>query len=54
MVSQKRKYKRGKKTKKKVKIKELVLKKIMSDEKIAKKEGDYFSKKDFPIIKRRL
>ena len=50
MVSRKRKSSKEKRTKKQRKVKELVLKKIMSDEKIAKKEGEYFSTKDFPVI----
>ena len=36
--------------KKKGKVKQLILEKKMSDEKIAQKEGEYFSEKDFPII----
>ena len=51
MVSHKlKKSKRTRTKKQKGKVKELVLEKRMSDEKIAKKEGEYFSKKDFPII----
>ena len=51
MVSHKlKKSKRTRTKKQKRKVKELVLEKRMSDEKIAKKEGEYFSKKDFPII----
>ena len=38
------------KKQKKGKVKQLVLEKKMSDEKIAEKEGEYFSEKDFPII----
>ena len=38
------------KKQKKGKVKQLVLEKKISDEKIAKKEGEYFSEKDFPII----
>ena len=45
-----RKKKTQKKVKSRGKVKELVVKKRMSDEKIAKKEGEYFSTKDFPII----
>ena len=44
------KKKERKKTLKKKKVKQLILKKKMSDSKISKKEGEYFSKKDFGII----
>ena len=51
MVSRKlQKKKSKKKSKKGSKVKELILEKRLSDEKIAQKEGEYFSKKDFPII----
>ncbi len=52
MVSTKLRIKNKKRTKKqrKVKVKQLFLKKKMSDEKIAEKEGEYFSEKDFPFI----
>ena len=42
-IKKKKKLKKGK-------VKQLVLEKKISDEKIAKKEGEYFSEKDFPII----
>ena len=50
MVSRKTRTSKKSRTKKKQKVKQLVLEKKMSDEKIAKKEGEYFSNKDFPII----
>jgi hypothetical protein len=54
-IKEKNKEKRTKKQKRgrgkgKGKVKQLVLEKKMSDEKIAKKEGEYFSEKDFPFI----
>ena len=46
MVSRKlKKSKRSRTKKQRGKVKELVLEKRMSDEKIAKKEGEYFSTK---------
>ena len=46
MVSRKTRTSKKSRTKKKQKVKQLVLEKKMSDEKIAKKEGEYFSNKD--------